>query len=384
MKFKLFDKEGLTPVAEGIAERIGIDNGNFVLEFGDEEIQISQDFKNHSEAISLLKEQLISNKLLDDMNDLEGIGHRVVQGGEIFKESSLLDDKKIEQINELSKLAPLHNPGAYAVMKACLEYAPNAKNVAVFDTSYHQTMPSTSYKYAVPTEWYDKYAVRRYGAHGTSYRYITQVMQEVLKKESINIITLHLGNGASLAAIKDSKSYNTSMGLTPLAGIPMGTRSGDIDPSILEYMVNETGKTISEITNQLNKESGILALSGVGSDFRDILAAIKSGDKRANEALEIYAKRIAEFVVKYQNDLENKVDAIIFTAGIGENAAPVRERIIENIHTMNVKINNEVNNTRSKEKVVKISAEESSVPIFVVKTDEELMIVRDVVKYANL
>ncbi|MCR8613090.1 MAG: acetate kinase [Mycoplasma sp.] len=383
MKFKVFERDGLKPIAEGLAERIFID-GKFIIETEGNKKELDVKLNSHADAVKILIEELISNNVVSSLDEIIGIGHRVVQGGETFKTSSVITKDTVSVIRELSKLAPLHNPPAASVMEAFFESVPNAKNVAVFDTSYHQTMPMKNFIYGVPMDWYKNYSVRRYGMHGTSHKYMAQVTEEIFSKKSVNVISCHLGNGASITAIKDSKSINTSMGLTPLAGIIMGTRSGDIDPAIVEYMVNETGKTVGEITTALNKESGVLGISGISSDFRDIEAEIAKGNKDAIFAMEIYAKRIAEFIVKYHNDLEGKTDAIVFTAGIGENSSMVRAKVIEAVKTMGLELNEEKNNTRTKDKYIKISSENSKVDIYVIKTDEELMIVKDLVEIAKI
>ncbi|NQZ65941.1 MAG: acetate kinase [Mycoplasmatales bacterium] len=383
MKFMIFDKESMKPISEGIAERINVD-GRFKIEFGDIEKEFEVTMNNHKDASKILVEQLKELNVIKEFDEIVGIGHRVVQGGEIFKKSALINDKEIDQIEELSKLAPLHNPGAVAVMRAFKQIVPNAKNVAVFDTSFHQSMPKINYIFPVPLEWYKKYSVRRYGAHGTSHKYIAQEAKKILGKEDISIISLHLGNGASLAAIRGDKVINTSMGLTPLGGILMGTRSGDLDPSIIEYMVNESGKTVHEITKELNGSSGVKGLSNVSSDFRDLEEEAKKGNEDAIFAIEKYSKTVAEFIVKYQNDLDNKVDALIFTAGIGENAINVRAKIIEYVKTMNIDFDKEANNTRTKESHMKLTKDSSEVAVYMVKTNEELMIAKDLISVAKL
>jgi acetate kinase len=383
MKFKLFKKEKLKIIAEGLAERLFID-GKFTMKYNKKKYTIEEKLNSHDDAIKLLIKQLKENNILNSLEEIEGIGHRVVQGGEYFKKSTLINQNVLKKIEELSKLAPLHNPGAVSVIKSFLKLTPNIKNVAVFDTSYHTTISKENYIYAVPKKWYEKYSVRKYGAHGTSHKYMVEMVQKILNKNSVNIISCHLGNGASITAIKNNKSINTSMGLTPLAGLIMGTRSGNIDPSIIGYIAKETGKNVYEITNILNKKSGVLGLSKISSDFRDLENEALKGNKDAIFTIDVYCKKVVDFIVKYQNELENKIDAIVFTAGIGENSSTIRKNIIKNIHTIKTKINEKINDKKHKEEYTKISTNDSKIPIYIIKTNEELMILRDLIKVANL
>lgn len=373
IKFKVYELETMNPIAEGMCERLYVD-GAFTMKFDGTKFSDKPDFANHTKATQYLLETLKSKGVIKSFDEVSCIGHRVVQGGEVFKESTAITHDDIAKIKEVGKLAPLHNPGAAAAMEAFMEAVPHASNTAVFDTSFHQTMPKVNYLYSVPLSWYKEHDVRRYGMHGTSYRYVTEKMQEVLGKDKVNLIVCHLGNGASVAAIKDSKSINTSMGLTPLAGITMGTRSGDIDPAIVGYMCGQTGKTVEEITNALNKESGMQALAG-SSDMRDVEDKIAAGDEQAILAMNIWAKRVAEYIVKYHNDLEGKTDAIIFTAGIGENGADARKDILSFVHTIDSKIDNVKNKVRGGCSV--ITTDSSSVPSYCLSTDEELLIAED-------
>ncbi len=374
VKFQLYNYPNQV-IAKGLCERIFVD-GNFTIEINDKKDTQAITMNSHKDAIEVILNSLKVNKLINNYDEINIIGHRVVQGGSVYKESILINDEVIKQLENLSKLAPLHNPGAVNVMKIFKTLCPKAENVAVFDTSFHQTMPDTNYIYPLPYSWYQDYSVRKYGMHGTSSRFIVQKLKKELNLKEGNIINCHLGNGASITAIKNWKCFNTSMGLTPLAGIMMGTRSGDIDPAILEYMAKATNKDVFELTNILNKESGLLGVSGISSDMRDVIAAAGKGNKRAELALNIYVSKIVNYISMYLNDLENKTEVIVFTAGIGENASLIRERIIEKLHIVQVEIDREINNKRSSD-MRKISTNNSKIDVYVVPTDEEIMIAKD-------
>ncbi len=377
LKYKLFTMPDYTVDCEGIIERIGIDNGVIVCKFAGKKIEINQDFPNHKAGIDKLLEVLEVNGLIANKDEITKVGHRVVQGGEIFKESSLIWEKELEQIYDLAKLAPLHNKPNADGIKVFMDLLPHAQNVAVFDTEFHQTMPKESYMYPVPYEWYEKYDVRRYGAHGTSHKYITDQAAEILGKpvSETNIINCHLGNGASITAVKNGKSIQTSMGLTPLAGIMMGTRSGDVDPSIIQYMNEQTGMSVAEITNILNKESGMLGLSKIGSDFRDIRAAIAQGDEQARMSMDVYVTRIIETVGAYAARL-GRVDMITFTGGIGENAEIVRKEVLEGLTIFGVEFDEELNNNRDLGDR-EITTANSKIPSRIISTDEEYQIAKE-------
>ena len=364
-----------------MCERLFVD-GKFTLEINDKKIKLDVPMNSHKEAIQVILDNFKKHNIIKDYNEIKIIGHRVVQGGSVYKESTLIDESVILKLEELSKLAPLHNPGAVNVMKIFAKLCPESKSVAVFDTSFHQTMPEKNFIYPVPYSWYEDHQVRRYGMHGTSSRYIVKKIRSELNLKEGNIINCHLGNGASITAIKNWKGYNTSMGLTPLAGIMMGTRSGDIDPAILEYVSKITKKDVFELTNILNKESGLLGVSGISSDMRDIIAAVEKGNKRAIVALDIYISKIVNYISMYQNDLENKTEAIVFTAGIGENASLIREMVIEKLHIIDVTIDKAKNNQRISE-MTKISTDNSQVDVYVIPTDEEIMIAQDAYNIIN-
>ncbi len=322
---------------------------------------------------------MIKNKVVKSLDEIKGIGHRVLHGGEKYSESIIITDEVIEDIDELTKLGPLHHPGNLAGIRALKEALPEVPMVAVFDTAFHQTMPDFNFMYPVPYEWYAKYNVRKYGFHGTSHKYITGVMQERLSKKDVNIISCHIGSGASIAAIKEGKCYDTTMGITPLDGLMMGTRSGAIDPSILEYICKESDKSIKEITNELNKNSGLLGVCGV-SDLRDVEELVAKDDHQAKLALNMYCNRIAKYVADYFIELEGKVDAIVFTAGGGENDNIVRREVIHRLKPLGILLDEAMNDSIASYKEAKegiISTKTSSIRVEVVPTDEEFMIALD-------
>ncbi len=377
LKFELLNKQTRETLASGMAERIFVD-GIFTIKVGEEKFEIKQALNSHADAIDLLLQQIKEKKLINNLSEIVGVGHRVVQGGEVFPKSTLIDKKVLKQIRELGDLAPLHNPGEADIIEVFMQRVPKAINVAVFDTSFHTTMPEIAYRYAVPEKWYKDYKVRRYGMHGTSHMYITKRMEKELGKK-VNIINCHLGNGASICAIKNSKSINTSMGLTPLAGLIMGTRSGDIDPSIHEYIAKKTGASIEEITNELNNESGIKALSGISSDFRDIRTAAEKGNKTAQFTIKAFAARVATYIVDYANQIGEPLDGIVFTAGIGENSAEIREAIVEALPLLNLELGKE--NKNGYKDLLKISSKKSCIDLYAIRTDEESMIVNDLISF---
>ncbi|MGL4589141.1 MAG: acetate/propionate family kinase [Mycoplasmatales bacterium] len=372
LKFKLYEMPGFIEVTEGIVDRIGLETGEIVTKLNGEKFVVETKIADHEQAISLMLEEFKKHNVIADLSEITKVGHRVVQGGEIFKSSVLVGEKELEQIIDLAKLAPLHNiPNAQGI-KVFMKLLPTAQNIAVFDTEFHATMPEESFIYPVPMKWYRDLGVRRYGAHGTSHKFIASVMSERLNKAEADIkfICCHLGNGASVTAIDGGKSIMTSMGLTPLAGLMMGTRSGDIDPSIINYVAEQTGMSIQDITNTLNKESGMLGLSEVSSDFRDIEDAIAAGNKQADLALDIYCQRLAETIGSYFV-LLGGLDAIVFTAGIGENGAIVRERVLKKIACLGVELDEVANDSRGDKE---ISTANSKVKAFVIPTEEEYQI----------
>lgn len=379
LKYKLFTMPDYAVDCEGIIDRIGATKGSIVCKFDGKKDIRAKDFANHEEAIHTLLEVLEDNKLIENKEEITKVGHRVVQGGEIFTESCLIDEAKLEQIYELAKLAPLHNKPNGDGIKIFMELLPHAQNVAVFDTEFHLTMPKESYIYPVPYTWYEKYDVRRYGAHGTSHKYIAQEAAKLMGTEKLNLINCHLGNGASITAIKDGKSIQTSMGLTPLAGVMMGTRSGDIDPSIIQYVSEQSGMSLEEITDKLNKESGMLGLSGISSDMRDINDAIDEGNEQATMAMRVYTTRIIETIGAYAARLGG-LDLITFTGGIGENDELVRQWVLEGLGIFGIEVDIETNNDRSLGDRL-ITTENSKIPARIISTDEEYQIAFEAEKF---
>ena len=378
LKFQLIEMPEETVIAKGLVERIGLPDSIFKIEYGeDQEFKLTEDIPTHDYAVELLFHYLTELNIVSDYHEITGAGHRVVAGGEIFKESALVTDEVIQQVAELGEFAPLHNPAEASVMRAFKERLPECTMAAIFDTSFHTTMPAENYLYSLPYEYYEQYGARKYGAHGTSHNYVARRAAEILGKpfESLKIITCHLGNGASITAIKDGKSYDTSMGFTPLAGITMGTRTGDIDASLVAFLMKKLNiSDINEMIDVLNKKSGMLGLSGVSSDMRDIEAAAASGNERAQLALDIYMNRVKKYIGQYAAVM-NGVDVIVFTAGIGENSKETRQAVIEGLTFLGAEIDLERNNTR-KEAIV--STDTSKVAVVNVPTNEEVEIAREV------
>ncbi len=364
-------------VAEGLVERIGLDNSVVKIKFGSDKFEEVMNIADHTQAVKIVLEKVVSLGIVTNLSDINGVGHRVVHGGEKFSKSAIITDEVLAAIEEVSDLAPLHNPANIVGYHAFKEALPNVHHVAVFDTAFHQTMPKESYIYPIPMEYYEKYGVRRYGFHGTSHKYVSERVIDLLDNpEYSRVIVCHLGNGASLSAIKNGKCINTSMGMTPLAGIMMGTRSGDIDPAIIQFLMEKEGKTINEITNELNKKSGLLGVSRVSSDSREVEEAVNAGNVDAEFAERLYVRRIADYIGQYIIQLGG-VDAIAFTAGIGENSTTTRTAIVREIgRSTGAKLDAEANNNRGKEMC--ISTEDSTIKLFVVPTNEEIVIARDV------
>ncbi len=385
LKFQLFEMPEETVIISGYIEKIGLEDSFWTTKVNGEKIKGAKYLKNHNEAVQVLIDELLEHKAVESLDEIKGVGHRVLHGGEKYSDSVLIDDEVVQSIKDLTKLGPLHHPGNLAGIEALKEVLPNVPMVAVYDTAFHQTMPKENFIYPVPYEWYLKYGVRKYGFHGTSHKYVTTVMKEKLGKENVNLIICHIGSGASISAVKDGKCYDTTMGLTPLDGLMMGTRSGAIDPSILEYVCKESGESIGDVTNDLNKKSGLLGVSGF-SDCRDVEEAAAKGDERAILALNMYNDRIAKYIAEYYIELEGKVDAIIFTAGVGENGSEERSKIIKRVNALGIKLDEKVNDTIAGFKDVHegiISAKSSKVAVWVVPTNEELMIIKDTYKIVN-
>ncbi|HOA63410.1 MAG TPA: acetate kinase [Bacilli bacterium] len=384
LKFQLLSMPSERVIVEGIVERIGNADAIYTVKLNGNKERTTLSIKNHSEAVQLVLNDLIKRQIVASLDEIKGVGHRVVHGGEKFKESTIITPEVIKQIEEVSFLAPLHNPGAITGIKAFQEALPNVVHVAVFDTAFHQTMEPEAYMYAVPYEWYEKYGVRKYGFHGTSHQYVSMKAAELMGKpyEESKIITVHLGNGASLAAIKNGKCIDTSMGMTPLEGIPMGTRSGTIDPAIIEFICTKENKTVQQVLEDLNKRSGYLGISGLSNDSRDLEDAAAEGHYRSNLALDIQYKRIADYIGSYYVYLGG-ADAIVFTAGIGENNARCREVVCDRISALGVKIDYDLNN-RVRGVVTELSTPDSKIRVFLIPTNEELMIARDTMRLAKL
>ena len=379
LKFQLFEMPEEKVIISGYIEKIGLEDSFWTTKINGEKIKGAKYLKNHTEAVQVLIDELLTHKAVESLDEIKGVGHRVLHGGEKYSQSVLIDEEVIQSIKDLTKLGPLHLPGNLAGIEAMQEALPNVPMVAVYDTAFHQTMPKENYLYPVPMEWYTEYGVRKYGFHGTSHKYITMKMQEKLGKENVNLIICHIGSGASISAVKDGKCYDTTMGLTPLDGLMMGTRSGAIDPSIIEYVCNETGRTVSEITNDLNKRSGLLGVAGY-SDSRDVENAAAEGNENAALALTMYNNRIAKYIAEYYIELEGKVDAIVFTAGVGENGREARADILARLLPLGIKVDEATNDNIASYKDQNegiISTEDSSVAVHVVPTNEELMIIKD-------
>ena len=381
LKYQLFDMDNEEVLVKGLVERIGIDGSRLKQEKGDDEYIIEEDMKDHTEAVKHVFDAITDkeNGVISDLSEIDAVGHRFVHGGEKITKSVVIDDEVKEAVKEYSKFAPLHNPANMMGLEACEKLLPNVKNVAVFDTAFHQSMPEENFLYGIDYKYYEDQAVRKYGFHGTSHDFITQKTAKVLEKDQkdLNMISCHLGNGSSICAVKEGKSFDTTMGLTPLEGLVMGTRSGDLDPTVVTFLMNEYGYDTKKMDNVLNKESGVLGVSGVSSDFRDLENAANDGNKRADIALKMFANRAKRYVAGYIAEV-GSVDAIVFTGGIGENSATMRADIMKGFEQFGIKIDPEKNNVRGG--CHSISTDDSKVKVFVIETNEELMIARDTKK----
>ncbi|QII82649.1 acetate/propionate family kinase [Jeotgalibaca arthritidis] len=384
LKFTLYQMPEEEAVSSGIIERIGLKDSIFTIKYGEgKKYSVTEDIDNHEIAVEKLMTQLVELGIITDFNEITGVGHRIVAGGEDFKESALIDDEALAKIEALGELAPLHNPANATGIRAFKKLLPEITSVAVFDTAFHADMPAVNYLYSIPMEYYEDFAARKYGAHGTSHQYVSERAAELLGKplEDLKIITCHLGNGASITAVDGGKSIDTSMGFTPLAGLTMGTRSGDIDASLLPYLMNKLEITdINEMVNILNKKSGLLGLSGVSSDMRDVETEAEAGDERSQLALDIFYNRVQKYIGQYIATM-NGVDAIVFTAGIGENSAMTRQIIIDGISWFGCDIDEERNNVRGEERI--ISTDAAKVQVLLIPTDEEKVILNDVIRLSK-
>ena len=374
LKFSLFNMDTDEVLVSGLFERIGIDGSCYTIKNSEFKIKEDAELKDHADAIKILLDKLIELKIISSYDEIDGVGHRIVQGADHYDKSVIITDEVLEDIIKLSDLAPLHNPAHAIGIKAFKSILPNTPMVAVFDTAFHQTMAKDKFLYAVPYEWYEKHGVRRYGAHGTSHNYISQTISKELGRDDLKVISCHLGQGASVTAIDSGKCVNTSMGFTPLAGLVMGTRSGDIDVSLVPYVMEKEGLSAGEVVTALNKKSGFLGISGVSSDSRDIEAGIKEGNERCKIAEEMFVNSVVKYIAEYYVELGG-CDVIVFTAGIGENSAATREAIAEKLAVLGVKIDKKANDVRGELKC--ISAKDSKIKLYLVPTNEELMIAKD-------
>lgn len=378
LKFTLYQMPGEVALSTGLIERIGLNDSIFTIKYGEgQKYNVVEDIENHEIAVEKLMVQLKELGIITDFNEITGVGHRVVAGGEDFKESTLINDDVLAKIEELGDLAPLHNPANATGIRAFKKLLPEITSVAVFDTAFHTTMPKENYLYSIPMEYYEDFAARKYGAHGTSHQYVAERAADMLGKplEDLKIITCHLGNGGSITAVDGGKSVDTSMGFTPLAGVTMGTRSGDIDASLLPYLMDKLEITdIKEMVNILNKKSGLLGLSGVSSDMRDVETAAEEGNERAQTALDIFYNRVQKYIGQYIAVM-NGVDIIVFTAGIGENSGRQRKAILEGVSWFGIELDEERNDTR-KEAI--ITTDDSKVMAINIPTNEEVAIAREV------
>lgn len=384
LKYQLIDMEAEQVLAKGNFERIGQYNSFLTHKIGDKKLMFEKPVSNHEKAIKFVLNRLLSKQygVIKSPDEIDAIGHRIVHGGEKFTKPVVITDKVLEGIEECMDLAPLHNPVAILGIKACMAVMPGKTNVAVFDTSFHQTMPEENYIYPIPYKYYEKYKIRRYGFHGISHEYVANRVAEIMGKpiETLKIINCHLGQGASICAIKNGKSINTSMGFTPLGGIPMGTRSGDIDPSVVTYIAKLRNHSPEEMDEILNKKSGVYGISEVSVDFRDIEGEAKEGNKNAMMALERFAYNVAQYIAQYAVSMGG-VDVITFTAGIGEKGITSRRQICDYLKFMEIYLDNEKNQIRNEE--IKISTENSKTDVYVIPTNEELLIARNAAWFAK-
>jgi len=380
LKFQLINSDTEAVLAKGLCERIGIDGSLTYQPAGGEKTTENKAMPTHTEAIQFVIDALTDAErgVVGSLDEIGAVGHRVVHGGEKFATSTVITDEVFKAIEECNDLAPLHNPANLIGIAACQKLMPGTPMVAVFDTAFHQTMPEKAYMYGLPYEYYENYKVRRYGFHGTSHSFVSKRTAEILGKDydDLKTIVCHLGNGASICAVLNGKSVDTSMGLTPLEGLVMGTRSGDIDPAILEFLAKKEDMDITALMNMLNKKSGVHGVSGISSDFRDLTAGAEAGNKRAQIAIDVFAYRVAKYVGSYAAAM-NGVDAIAFTAGIGENVCLVREKVCEYLGYLGITLDKEANAKRGEE--IEISTADSKVKVYVVPTNEELAIARETV-----
>ena len=374
LKFSLFEMQDESLIASGYFERVGIEGSFYTIKYNGEKIREEIEMPNHTVAVEILLDRLISLGIIESLEDIDGVGHRIVHGGDKYSQSVLVTDKVIEDIRAVSDLAPLHNPAHLLGIEAVRKALPNVPMTVVFDTAFHQTLDQIQYIYPVPYEWYTKYAVRKYGFHGTSHRFVSQTISEILEKKDLKLIVCHLGSGASVSAIRNGKCIDTSMGFTPLTGVMMGTRTGDVDPSIIPYIMEKEGLNAAEVLNIFNKKSGLLGLSGVSGDCRDIEEGIKQGNERCKLAMDKFVQTIVNYIAEYYVELGG-IDCLCFTAGIGENGIDVREAICQKLECLGIHLDISKNNVRGE--LAEISKDGEEIKVYVVPTNEELMIARD-------
>ncbi len=374
LKFSLFEMSDESVLISGNFERIGSDGSSYTIKYNGQKITEEIPLNTHTDAVKILLDKLVDLEVIRSLDEIKGVGHRIVHGGSKYSESCFVTDQVMNDIEELKDYAPLHNPAHLLGIKAFKDVLPDVPMVVVFDTAFHQSMDEVTYLYPVPYRWYRDYGVRKYGAHGTSHRYIANCVKDLLDKDDFKLISCHIGNGGSVTAIKNMKCVDTSMGFTPLAGIMMGTRSGDIDPSIIPYVMEKEGKNVGEIIEDLNKNSGVYGLSEYSHDLRDIVSECEKGNEKAIIAKNKYVQRIVDYIAQYYVLLEG-CDIIVFTAGVGENNTVIRQEICEKLACLGVELNLEKNNIRGE--VAKISSEASKIDVYTIPTDEELMIARD-------
>lgn len=385
LKYQLIDMNGEEVLAKGLVERIGIEGSRIKHDTtGKDRVVIEEPMKDHKKALELVL-GAISNKeygAVKSMDEIGAVGHRVVHGGEFFSESAIIDENVMKAIEDCIELAPLHNPPNIMGIEACRELMPSTPMVAVFDTAFHQTIPAENYIYPIPYEFYEDYKIRRYGFHGTSHKYVSNRAAEILGKDSkdLNIVTCHLGNGSSVTAVEGGKSIDTSMGFTPLEGLAMGTRSGDIDPAIIPFIMDKKDMDFSEVNTLLNKQSGVLGISGISSDFRDLEIAASEGNERAQLALDVFCNRVTKYIGAYAAQM-CRIDALVFTAGIGENSSFIRENVVDGLECLGITIDKELNEVRGEEAI--ISKDLTGIKVLVVPTNEELMIAQETLGLVN-
>ncbi|MHA0296815.1 acetate/propionate family kinase [Mesomycoplasma ovipneumoniae] len=387
IKWQIFEKDTLDLLGVGLIERIGLQEGKIKMTFDGKSYNLSKDFPTHSDALESQIQLWKDNNLVQNLEEFELVGFRIVHGGASFNAPARLDDSAIEKIEEAAKFAPLHNPGALATISAIKKLLPWAKLSASFDTAFHASIPKVNYTYPINAQIANKYGIRKYGFHGISHKYITTQVEKIYNSDSVNFVNMHIGNGISLCAVKDSASVDTSMGMTPLAGVAMGTRSGDVDPSILTYLGTTAHFSFTDLDTLLNKQSGLLGLSNVSSDLRDVISAADNGNQDASFALEVYVQKIVDYLINYINKVGKNIKALVFTGGVGENSALIRASVIAKIQLpkLNLVLDQELNSRPIPEfgAIEKISAPESDLDIFVIKTNEELLIAKNALKVWN-